>query len=278
MPGEVRPRRRRRRGRPQRRRHLHRLSVTVPVPGELLTHRVCLRHPVRLQERLDEAPIAQRERRQRPCLPGQQARIVERATQDEPRHWVDVRRHRLAPEPHRFQRNRPAARERVQHPRHPPPERLPDLRPELASSPPSSRPQWKIPPRVSSFIRSPLALGASTTRPAIRASSLRRSSRRPGSGSSVASNAARLAANGRRAGQMCSVEMCPCRTFFSCTESRETCLSGNAASINLRSIKTFLPSHARDIGIHRTWCPFDPWKRLPFWDPANSSTKFPNPA
>ena len=87
----------------------------------------------------------------------------------------------------------------------------------LASSPPSSRSQWKIPPRVFSFIRSPLALDASTTRPAIRASSLRRPSRLPGSGSSVASNAVRLAANGLRVGQMCSVEMCPCRTFFSWT-------------------------------------------------------------
>ena len=40
----------------------------------------------------------------------------------------------------------------------------------------------------------------------------------PGSGSKVAIRAARQAARGRRAGQRCSVEICPWRTFFSCTE------------------------------------------------------------
>ena len=44
----------------------------------------------------------------------------------------------------------------------------------------------------------------------------------------VAISAARDAARGRRAGQMCSVEMWPCRTFFSCTESSDTSFSGNA--------------------------------------------------
>ena len=58
----------------------------------------------------------------------------------------------------------------------------------------------------------------------------------PGSGSSVAISAARQAASGRRAGQICSVEMCPCLTFFSWTESSEACLSGNATSINRLSL------------------------------------------
>ena len=128
MPSEVCTRRRRRR--PEERRHPHRLSVTMPILGKRLAYRTRPRHPLRLQELLDEDPVVQREHRQRPGLPAQQLRIVERAAEDEPRHRIDVRRHRLAPEPHRFQRDRPAPRERVQHPWRPPPERLPDLRPE----------------------------------------------------------------------------------------------------------------------------------------------------
>src|SRR5215471_18841718 len=37
--------------------------------------------------------------------------------------------------------------------------------------------------------------------------------------------------SGRRAGQIYSVEICPCRTFFLRTESSEACLSGKASSI-----------------------------------------------
>ena len=48
----------------------------------------------------------------------------------------------------------------------------------------------------------------------------------------VAISAARHAASGRLAGQMCSVEMCPWRTFFSWTESNDVCFSGNANSIS----------------------------------------------
>ena len=47
------------------------------------------------------------------------------------------------------------------------------------------------------------------TRPPIRRSNFRRASALSGSGNNVANSAARLAANGRRAGQMCKVEMCP---------------------------------------------------------------------
>ena len=102
-----------------------------------------------------------------------------------------------------------------------------------ASSGPSSRPQCRIPPTVSSFIR-PSAPVFSSISPPIRRRNARRPSSVPGSGSSVASNAARQAANGLRAGQMCSVEICPCRTFFSCTESSDASRSGNAASISRR--------------------------------------------
>ena len=49
-------------------------------------------------------------------------------------------------------------------------------------------------------------------------------------------SAARAAASGRRAGQMWSVEMWPCRTFFSCTESSETCFSGKATSMRRLSL------------------------------------------
>ena len=64
------------------------------------------------------------------------------------------------------------------------------------------------------------------------------SSASPGSGSSVAMSAARQAASGRRAGQMCRVEICPCRTFFSWTESSEACLSGKAVSMRRRPSDT----------------------------------------
>ena len=74
------------------------------------------------------------------------------------------------------------------------------------------------------------------TLPPMRSHNSRRNSGVPGSGRSVAINAARHAASGRRAGQMCSVEMCPWRTFFSCTESSDACFSGNATSMRRRSV------------------------------------------
>jgi len=80
----------------------------------------------------------------------------------------------------------------------------------------------RIPPSVSSEVCSSVRPSGSfffltrvTTRPPSRSKSCLRSSALPGSGRSVAMSAARLAASGRRAGQMCSVEICPCRTFFS---------------------------------------------------------------
>ena len=76
----------------------------------------------------------------------------------------------------------------------------------------------------------------STTRPAMRSRSALRFSASPGSGNNVAISAARDAANGLRAGQMCNVEMCPCRTFFSCTESSEACFSGKATSMSRLSL------------------------------------------
>ena len=69
------------------------------------------------------------------------------------------------------------------------------------------------------------------TRPAIRSRTALRSSGLPGSGRRVAISAARQAASGLRAGQMWRVEIWPWRTFFSCTESRETCFRGKATSM-----------------------------------------------
>ena len=43
--------------------------------------------------------------------------------------------------------------------------------------------------------------------------------------------AALQAARGRLAGHMCKVEIWPCLTFFSCTESMDACLSGKAVSM-----------------------------------------------
>ena len=67
----------------------------------------------------------------------------------------------------------------------------------------------------------------------INSSNFSRSASSSGAGISEAKIAARMAANGRRAHQMCRVEMCPCRTFFSWTESSEACFSGKACSISL---------------------------------------------
>ena len=110
-----------------RRRQLRRLAVAVPQTRELRAQRRLPFDASCLEERLDERPLAHRERRQRRGLSGEQPRIVQRAAQDEPRHRVEVCRHRLAAEPHRLQRNRSAPRERIQHPRRPPAERRADL-------------------------------------------------------------------------------------------------------------------------------------------------------
>ena len=53
--------------------------------------------------------------------------MVQRALQQEPRYRIEIRGHRLAPQPHRLQRNRPAPRERIQHPRRAPAERFSNL-------------------------------------------------------------------------------------------------------------------------------------------------------
>ena len=53
-----------------------------------------------------------------------------------------------------------------------------------------------------------------------------------GSGHSDAHNTARHAANGRRAHQMCNVEMCPCRIDFSRRACAEIRLIGKSTSIS----------------------------------------------
>ncbi len=47
-------------------------------------------------------------------------------------------------------------------------------------------------------------------------------------GSSAAMSVARHTAKGRLAGQICNVETCACRTFFSYTLSSDACVSGRA--------------------------------------------------
>ena len=68
-----------------------------------------------LQEGFHELPVLHREPRQRPRLAGQLLRVFEGALEDEPGHRVDVHGRHLAAEAHRFERNRAAAREGVQH-------------------------------------------------------------------------------------------------------------------------------------------------------------------
>ena len=108
----------------------------------------------------------------------------------------------------------------------------------------SSRFQCSTPPSVFSFTV-PSFVVVVFTCPPIFFSSFLRSASVPGSGKSVAMSADRAAASGRRAGQMCSVEMCPWRTFFSCTESSEVCLSGKAASIRRRSGESVMQTGGR---------------------------------
>ena len=57
-----------------------------------------------------------------------------------------------------------------------------------------------------------------------------------GSGMSEAKTAARQAASGRRAHQMCSVDMCPCRIDFSRADCSETSLRGRATSMRRLSM------------------------------------------
>ena len=78
-----------------------------------------------------ELPVGPRETRQRPRLPCEPLRVLQRAPEKEPRHRVDVRRLDLAPEPHRLQRYRPAPGERIQHARRPPPEGPANVGPKL---------------------------------------------------------------------------------------------------------------------------------------------------
>ena len=53
--------------------------------------------------------------RQRPFLPREPLRVIQRAFLDEPSHRIQVRRRDLAAQPHRLQRDRTPARKRVQH-------------------------------------------------------------------------------------------------------------------------------------------------------------------
>ena len=112
-----------------------------------------------------------------------------------------------------------------------------------------SRPQRSTPPSVSSCVF-PVESATSTMCPAISASSFRRASALPGSRRRVASRTALLAASGRLAGHICSVDMCPWRTLFSCTESSDTSRIGKATSMSrVSSGKPKPPSGKRHCGL-----------------------------
>src|SRR5438132_11698936 len=61
--------------------------------------------------------VAEHEIRQRTLLPGELLRIFERAFQDEPGDGVDVDCSDFTSEAHRFERDRAAAGERIEHAR-----------------------------------------------------------------------------------------------------------------------------------------------------------------
>src|SRR5581483_3868231 len=72
---------------------------------------------LRLQERLHELAVLEHEIGQRALLAGELLRIFERALEDEPGDRVDVDRGDFASQAHRFERDRAAAGERVEHAR-----------------------------------------------------------------------------------------------------------------------------------------------------------------
>ena len=98
--------------------------IPVPEAGEVRPHGALSLDSPRLEKRFDELAIPQGEIRQRPLLPGHEMRVVQGAPQDEPRNGVDVRCGYLAPEPHGFEGNRSAPRERIEHLGRAPAERL----------------------------------------------------------------------------------------------------------------------------------------------------------
>ena len=112
---------------PQARRQLQVPAVAVTQFRQCVPYLDLRPSPSCLDHGLREASVAQGEVRQRQFLSSHQTRVVERAAKDEPRDRVQVRGEGLAPQPHCLQRNRPAARKRVQHARCPPAERGLDL-------------------------------------------------------------------------------------------------------------------------------------------------------
>ena len=72
------------------------------------------------------------------------------------------------------------------------------------------------------------------------------------SGIREANTAARHAAKGRLAHQMCSVEMCPCRIDFSRADCSETSFSGRATSISRFSMSE-RRSFWKNRGVLRFW-------------------------
>ena len=85
-------------------------------------------------------------------------------------------------------------------------------------------------------------LGVNSLRFSVSITSLRNPSGHSGSsgsGMSEAKTAARHAASGRRAHQIWSVEICPCRIDFSRADCSETSFNGKATSMSRLSIEHF---------------------------------------
>jgi hypothetical protein len=68
-----------------------------------------------LEVRPHELGVLQREVRQLPRLAGELLRVLQGALEDEPGHRVDIDRRHIAAQAHRFQGDRAATGERVQH-------------------------------------------------------------------------------------------------------------------------------------------------------------------
>ena len=134
--------------------------------GQLSPKVTSSRDPPSLQETLHELPVAQCEVRQWPLLTRHQLRIVQGAAQDEPRHGIQIRGGDLTTQPHRFQRDRSAAGERIEHLGSATIERLANSVPQLAKlvarlpSPVQHAPHGLFPVAALGLLRDDIAANA----------------------------------------------------------------------------------------------------------------------
>ena len=172
---------------------------------------------MRLEEGLHEVTLGPHECWQGSLLTSELLRVLERALQDEPRDRVDVDGSHFASQAHRFKWNSTASRERVENPRG-----TAVVGPTyLFAEEINASFVFRFAPPVQDSSDCLLDnLFLSTARALFLLQHLHdmatdpvdqflAPSGVPGSGSNVAMSAAREAASGRRAGQMCRVDMCP---------------------------------------------------------------------